>query len=240
MMRAWRAWAARTHEIFDDPLADEAALVASLRDIARINRAFGGGRAAARRLAEFWRGAAAGTRLTLLDIGTGAGDIPRAAAALAAGAGVELRLMGVEIFRAAAREAARDGTLAALVADGGRLPLRDRSVDLVLCAKLLHHLPGAAGTTLLRELDRVARRGVVVADIRRSPVAAAGIWLASFPMRFHPATRRDSVISVFRGFTDGELLSACRAAGLGLATVRRHPGWCLTAAWQPPGSPVAA
>ena len=110
----------------------------------------------------------------------------------------------------------------------------------MLCAKLLHHLPGAAGTTLLRELDRVARRGVVVADIRRSPVAAAGIWLASFPMRFHPATRRDSVISVFRGFSDEELLCACRAAGIDRATIRRHPGWCLTAAWRPAGAEGAA
>jgi len=239
MMGALRAWAARTDEIFDDPRADEHALVASLRDIARINRAFGGGRAAAGRLAEFWRGVPPGTRLTLLDIGTGAGDIPRAAAAAATRAGVALELLGVEIFRAAAREAVRGGgggTLTALVADGGRLPLRDRSVDLVLCAKLLHHLPGAAGTTLLRELDRVARRGVVVADIRRSPVAAAGIWLASFPMRFHPATRRDSVISVFRGFSDEELRGACRAAGIHRATIRRHPGWCLTAAWRPAGA----
>ena len=234
MMGRLRAWAAGAREIFDTTHPDERALVASLRDIVRINRAFGGTRAAAGRLAEQWGSRPAGSRLTLLDIGTGLGDIPRAAARRARSEGIELRLIGVELFRAAARAARGSGDLAALVADGGRLPLRSRSVDLVLCVKLLHHLPGEAGRRLLRELNRVARIAVVVSDIRRSPVAAAGIYLASFPMRFQAATRHDSVVSVFRGFTPGELAGLCAAAGVD-ASVRRHPGWCLTAAWRPAG-----
>jgi hypothetical protein len=100
---------------------------------------------------------------------------------------------------------------------------------------VLHHLPGEPGRRMLRELNRVARLGVVVADIRRSVFAAAGIWLASFPMRFHPATRRDGVISVFRGFSPPELGAICDAAGVS-AAVRSHPGWCLTAAWRPGAS----
>ena len=72
----------------------------------------------------------------------------------------------------------------------------------------------------------------VVADIRRSAVAAAGIWLASFPMQLHPVTRRDGVISVFRGFSGNELREVCARAGI-TALVKRHPGWSLTAAWRP-------
>jgi ubiquinone/menaquinone biosynthesis C-methylase UbiE len=234
MIESLRAWAARTDELFDNPEADAPTLVASLRDIARINRAFGGTSAAVGRLSEFWSSEPRGARLTLLDAGTGAGDIPAAARAAALKRGIHLTLVGLDRFAAAARESSRSGALAALVGDGGQLPFADRSVDLVLCAKLLHHLPGPGGTRLLRELDRVARRAVVVADIRRSAVAALGIWLASFPMRFHPATRRDGVISVFRGFSPAELARACRTAGFD-AVVKRHPGWCLTAAWRPLG-----
>ena len=165
-------------------------------------------------------------------MGTGSADIPRAAARRAARRSITLRCFGLERHPAAAREAARAGGVAALIADGGALPFRAQSVDLVLCAKLLHHLPGAAGLQLLRELDRVARLAVVVADIRRSALAAAGLWLASFPMRFHPATRRDGVISVFRGFSGDELRGICAAAGVH-AAVKRHLGWSLTAAWRP-------
>jgi ubiquinone/menaquinone biosynthesis C-methylase UbiE len=144
---------------------------------------------------------------------------------------VRLRLIGLERHPAAARESARGGLLA-LLGDGAELPFRRGAVDLVLCAKVLHHVRGEPARRLLAELDRVASRGVVVADIKRSALAAAAIWLASYPMRFHPATRRDSVISVLRGYTRSELSGMCRAAGV-RAEVRSHPGYCLTAAWRP-------
>jgi hypothetical protein len=146
-----------------------------------------------------------------------------------------LRLVALERHPAAAREARRRGGLAVLVADGGRLPLADRSADYVLCSQVLHHFEGALAARLVAELDRVARKAVVIADLRRSALAVAGFFLASFPLRFHPATRRDGVASVLRGYTDGELAAVCRAAGVE-AVVRRHAGFRLTAAWRPRGA----
>jgi hypothetical protein len=230
-----RDWAQRSRELLDDPGADAAVVAASLRDIAVINRLFGGARAAVNRVDEFFAAVKPGSTVTLLDVGTGSGDIPRAAALRARRRGITLRMVGLERIVPAAREAAQTGDTAVLVADGGELPFASRSIDLVLCAKVLHHLPGESGCRLLREMDRVARKGVVVADIRRSAVAAAGLWLASFPLRLHPVTRRDGVISVFRGFSGAELRDRCTDAGIS-ARIKRHPGWCLTAAWQPGGT----
>ena len=230
MRHPLREWAQRSEELLDDPGANEHDVVASLRDIARINRVFGGTSAAVARLAELVPPGTA--RVTLLDVGTGAGDIPRAFARSMARRSVPVLCLGLERIRAAARESAREGGVSAVVADGGALPFGDRSIDLVLCSKVLHHLPGASGQRLLRDMDRVARLGVVVSDIHRSAIAAAGLWLASFPMRFHPATRRDGVISIFRGFSSRELREVCAGAGID-ARVKRHPGWCLTAAWRP-------
>lgn len=235
MMDRWRTWARDAVELLDDPHSPDGLVVTSLADIARINGAFGNRGVAARRFAPYWRDVPRGAVLTLLDVGTGVGDIPRAVAQLAARAGIRLRLVGVERHAAAARAAAGAGGMAALIADGGALPFRNAAFDFVLCAKLLHHLPGEPGRRLVAELDRVARRAVVVLDIRRSTLAAAGIWLASFPMQLHPATRRDALVSVFRGFTARELARACADAGV-TAEVRRHPGFCLTASWRARGA----
>lgn len=211
-------------------------MVASLRDIARANRYFGGAAAAVSRLDEFFRAAPHGAALSLLDVGTGHGDIPRAAQRRAAARGIRLRVLGLERHRAAAHLAAADGTSAALLGDAHALPLRDASVDLVLCSQLLHHFRGAVLAAAIAELSRVARLGVVVADLRPSPIAALGFWLAGFPLRFHPVTRRDGFVSVLRGFTPAALHLACREAGVE-AQVRTHPGFRITAAWavQPAG-----
>ncbi len=235
--REWRG-AARRPELLDDPAADGEAVVASLKDVARANRFLGGAAAPLRRLDELLRSVPAGATLTLLDVGTGDGDIPRAAQARAARSGIRLRLLAVERHPAAARHAAREGGIAALLADGGALPLASRSVDLVLCSQLLHHFRGAALTRIVAELARVARLGVVIAELRPSPVAAVGLWLASYPLRFQAVSRRDGVTSVLRGFTAAALRQACAQAGVN-AEVRRHALFRVTAAWRVGGGAPA-
>jgi predicted nicotinamide N-methyase len=230
-----RRWARRRLELLDDPHADDRAVLSSLADVARSNRLIGGRRAALAALERFFRAEQRPADRVLLDVGTGLGDLPVAAARRASARGLSLRLVGVERHRAAAR-AARDGGVACVVAEATALPLRDGSADFVLCSQVLHHFAGEAADRLLRELDRVACRGVVVADLRRSVVAAAGFYLASFPLRFQRVTRRDGVTSVLRGFSAAELANLCRAAGVE-PEVRRHAGFRLTAAWRPGGRP---
>jgi len=223
-------WASSRRELFDDPSADAATVVASLRDIARANRFFGGAAAAVARLDEFFHAAPRGAVLTLLDVGTGEGDIPRAARRRAASRGLQLRVVGLERHPAAARLAARGGAITPVVADAHALPFRAASVDLVLCSQLLHHLRGPALASAIAELGRVARLGGVIADLRPSPLAALAFWLVGLPLRFHPVTRRDGFVSVLRGFTPAALRRACREAGVE-PEVRTHPFVRVTAAW---------
>ncbi len=223
-------WAARVRELFDDPRADAITVLASLRDVSRANRFFGGSAAALSRLDEFFRTTPAGSTLTLLDVGTGLGDIPLAARRRAARRGIRLRLLGLERHPAAARRAARGGEIAGVLADARALPFRAASVDLVLCSQLLHHFRGGGLGGIVAELARVARVGGVIAELRPSPLAAAGFWLASFPLAFHPVSRHDGVVSVLRGFTPSALRRACADAGV-KAEVRTHPGFRVTAAW---------
>jgi hypothetical protein len=86
---------------------------------------------------------------------------------------------------------------------------------------------------MLRELHRVARRRVVVADLRRSWVAAAGLWLVSFPLGFHPVSRHDGVVSVLRGFDGQELAGMVREAVGVVPAVRHRFAWRVTASWGP-------
>ena len=116
-----------------------------------------------------------------------------------------------------------------------RLPFADRSVDVIVCSQLLHHFADGDARGVIAELHRVARRGVVISDLRRSWLAAGGFWIASLALGFHPITRHDGVVSVLRGFTTAELRELTRSVTGVTPTMRRGMFWRVSATWRPIG-----
>lgn len=218
------------HELLDDPAADPALVTESFRNLARSNRWFGGAAAVRYGLARLVPAAAAGSTFTLLDIGTGMGDLPQSAARWAARRGVRLDGIGVERSRVAAGLARRAG-LPSVVSCAGALPFRARSADIVLLSQLIHHLSREAAVEVIRAADRIARLGVILADLRRSTVATIGFRVGAGLLRFDAATRADGVTSLRRGYLPRELAAILADAGV-TATVRRRPGYRLVAAWR--------
>lgn len=219
----------RGFEHLDDPAVGPALRERSLRDVRRANTLLGGSWAVlseVRRLLPSLPPDA-----TLLDVGTGLADIPVRARRLAHGRGVRLVTIGVDEAASLARVSA--GLLdASVCADARRLPFADASVDVVTCSQVLHHFVDDEIPQVLAELSRVARRAVIVSDLRRSWLAVAGFWLSTWPLRFHPVSRHDGCTSVLRGFTADELRRHACVVGQ-RASVRRHPGFRLTATWSP-------
>jgi hypothetical protein len=225
----------RGFEHLDDPAVGPELRARSLRDVRRANTLLGGTWAVLSELRPLVA-AAQGTSLTLLDVGTGLADIPSRARRLAAERGVRLVTYGVDEAASLAKLSA--GLLdESICADARRLPFGTASVDVVICSQVLHHFEDAEIPGVLRELSRVARQAVIVSDIRRSWLAAAGFWLSTWPMGFHPVSRHDGFTSVLRGFTDGELRSHVQGIGEAPA-IRRHLGFRLTATWSPTSRPA--
>jgi SAM-dependent methyltransferase len=217
-------------EILDSPDIDPQVVTRSLADVARANALFGGVSSAMEEikdaLGELPR------RATLLDVGTGLGDIPCRARSFAARKGIHLTTVGLDSVLELAR-ASRHSVSAAVCGDALQLPFADRSVDIVMCSQVLHHFVDSDAAKLLREMDRVARVRVVVSDLRRSWIAAAGLWLVSFPLGFHAVSRHDGVVSVLRGFTREELSDTVKDAIARKPVVHQRRGFRITASWTP-------
>src|SRR5687768_12214163 len=217
-------------EILDLPDLDPNLVKRSLADVVRCNALFGGVSSALEEikatLEDLPRCA------TLLDVGTGLGDIPCRARTVARENGVELTTVGFDSALALTR-ASGESVSFAVCGDALRLPFADRSVDIVMCSQVLHHFAERDAATMLREMNRVARIRVIVSDIRRSWIAVAGLWLVSFPLRFHAVSRHDGVVSVMRGFTPDELSDTVTDAIARRPVVHRRRGFRVTASWAP-------
>ena len=224
-------------ELLDDRRADPHAVRNELRDIARLNTLFGGTKAVLDALEAFFRDscnvqpATCDVPWTLLDVGTGSGDIALAAVAAARRHGITLTAIGLEVIPAAAQLTRANG-VEVVLGDGGALPFGAKSIDIVIASQVLHHLPRAVAVRWIASFDRVARRGVVLADLRRSRIAMAGAWLAGHALRMGATTRHDAVVSLRRGYTRVELTAMLREAGVSTAP-RYRPGFRIVAAWEP-------
>ncbi len=202
-------------ELLDGPLDDPATLAANLRDLARINRLTGGTRLSERAIAALGGGA------TLLDVGTGGADIPMTLLARARAAGRRLVVTATDSrdeVLAAARRARpaleRTSGLELAIADGRGLPYPDGAFDIAHASLVLHHLEPDETVAFLRELRRVARRGVVVNDLVRGRLFWLGGWLLVHAIATSRYTRHDGPLSVRRAYSRTELRALVAVAGL--------------------------
>ena len=213
-------------ELIDEPVNDFDELAANLRDIAFANERLGGIRPVVRALARL-------PAASVLDVGSGAGDVALALVRAFEVRGIPLQVTCLDrseqMLALARRTTGAHPALTFACADGEALPYGDGAFDVAICTLALHHFDPEAAVALLRELRRVSRLTPLVCDLRRSPVAFAAVWLWSRTSR-NRLTRHDGPLSVRRAYTPREALALARAAGWTDPQVRREPYFRMTLA----------
>lgn len=206
-------------EWMDEPGADEALIDDSLRFLTSLNDRMGWGVATLDAMAAMLQGVAAPQ---IVDVGTGAGDLPREIVADRRFA--EARVLGVDLHERTVAYARRHsgGKYEVLRADALALPLADKSVDVCVCGLFLHHLPDEMVVRALAEMRRVSRVGVVAGDLLRSLRGLVGIRLLG--LASNRMVRHDGEVSVRQAFTPGELRELFGRAGLRVTELRTMGG----------------
>jgi len=203
-------------ELLDDAVHDPQELEQSLEQVAAVNRWLGGARALMRHLGPFLDDA----RVTrILDIGTGSADLPRQVVHWARRHGRRVELTATDLhpqMRAiAAARCAGIPEITVEAADALALPFADAAFDVVTLSLTLHHFDGNDQVNALREAARVARRAVIINELRRTRINYLGArMLAATLWRSNRLTRHDGPLSVLRAFTPAELLALARGAGM--------------------------
>lgn len=189
-------------ELLDSDAGSADEVRASLRDLDRINRWFGGVHTTARMLRQVAI-SPHGERLAVLDVAAASSRVVERAAKQA---GVDVDVTRLD------RAASHFQGQAGVVGDALRLPLKDGSFDVVHSCLFLHHLRAPEATLFLRDSLRVARLAVLVNDLRRSQLHLLSVKAAS-PILFSRITQHDGPASVRQAYTRDELAEIAATTG---------------------------
>ncbi|MCZ6669912.1 MAG: methyltransferase domain-containing protein [Acidobacteria bacterium] len=211
----------------------------ALHDLERVNRIFGNWKLLTRHLSLLTRSVSRRRELVLADLGTGGGDLSAVAARWAADSGRTVRVLAMdrseEILDLAARRLRNVEQACLLRGDATRLPFPDRSIDILFCSQVLHHLPDTAAISVMSEMTRVCRIGWIVSDLRRGRIAHKATQMALRLVSRNRLIRYDGPLSILRSFTLKEYRQMAAAAGAGTATIRKHLFFRAAIIYRHPG-----
>jgi ubiquinone/menaquinone biosynthesis C-methylase UbiE len=187
-----------TPEILDSEDCPPGEVEASLRDISRINRWFGGV-ATTRKLIERVAAAAGRKHFSVLEVAAGFGEVPKVAGQQLARQGITLEVTHLDRVRSHLLPGNH-----AVVGDALALPFPDGSFDLVSSSLFAHHLEPAELARFASEALRVSRCAVLINDLIRHPLHLALVY-AGFPLMRSYVSRSDGVASVRRAYVPEEM-----------------------------------
>ena len=163
---------------------------------------------------------------SVIDVGAGSGELLGIIATWARETGRNARLAGIELnarsAKAIAERASTFPEISAVRADVFRLPFADDQFDFALCSLFTHHFRDAEVVTILRELQRVAARGIYVIDLHRHPIAYFFYTTIGRLFLRNRLIREDGALSIRRSFKPLELLQLAQQAELDHPRVERH------------------
>ena len=178
---------------------------------------------------------------SVLDVGAGSGELLRVAATWARETKRTAFLVGVELndrsARAILEESAAFSEIASVRANGLVLPFADQTFDYVIQSLTLHHFDDAGAVNLVKEMGRVARRGIFVIDLHRNPVAYFFYTTIGRLFLHNRLIREDGALSILKSFTPEELEEIGRRTGLANVKVEKYfPSRLILSVLSEPGA----
>lgn len=211
-------------ELMDDPTIPAAELVATLGELDWLNNTFRGHQISLLGIRSLIPNGA--KTLSVLDVGTGSGDLVRALVHWAAQDGMLVQATGIDLLPAAI-EHARASTPASAPVAFARQDLFDYPdqplFDVVHAGLVLHHCPGQEAVAALQKMYALSRWGVVINDLHRHPLHWLGVRAIVRLMGANRLVRADGPLSVLRAFSRGELETLAADAQLEQAEISWHP-----------------
>ena len=204
-----------TPELLDTDSGTSVEVNASLGDLRRINRWFGG---IATNQDMVWRVARAigASSLSLLEVAAGSGYVSEITRQHLQRRGLTLRITLLDRVPSHLSNGTRS-----VVGDALALPFRESSFDLLSCNLFAHHLSPEELRRFVDEALRVCRVAVLINDLVRHPLHMTLVY-AALPLYRSRLTRHDAPASVRQAYTPGEMQMLLAQTSAAKVEIHRH------------------
>jgi SAM-dependent methyltransferase len=214
-----RSFAERSREAewMDDPDIAFEAFEDCLAELSRVNTVTLARPPTLKWLARATASLPRGESFTLLDVGSGQGDMLRAIHAWAVKAGLRPRLTGLDLspWSAPSARTATDLSLGIDYVTGDVFDYAPgRPLDFIVSSLVAHHMSDDQVVSFLRLMEDTAAKGWFVNDLHRHPVAFYGFKALSAAAMWTPIVRHDGAISVARAFRFQDWRRLLKAAAI--------------------------
>ena len=156
-------------------------------------------------------------KFSVLDVGAGSGEILKEIALFARRRKANAFLVGLDLNELSARSVAEEGKafseINSVRGDALRLPFADAAFDFAICSLFTHHFTDNGVIEVMREMNRVASRGVYVIDLHREQGAYRMYKIFCAVFRISKLVRDDGLLSIKKGFQPDELSQLAKRAG---------------------------
>lgn len=222
----WMDQRSNQKEVLDEHDLTMERILPSLRFMRWVNRWLGGVGAV---LGFFERSAAHDGELTILDLGTGTGDIPVALQKWAKLNKRKFHITAIDSnpdFIEFAKRRNPHPKIRYLCHSAFDLEKLGQ-FDYMMASMFFHHLPDEKIVELLQKMFQNSSRGFLVNDLYRHPVAYAGVACLT-ALRFDRVLFHDAKLSVKRGFREADALNYREWSGIDQLQIEQRPGFRIT------------
>jgi ubiquinone/menaquinone biosynthesis C-methylase UbiE len=165
-------------------------------------------------------------QFSVLDVGAGSGELLRVTVKWARETGSTVRAVGLELNERSASAILEESLgfpeITSVRGDALKLPFHNSDFDYVICSLFTHHFVEEQVVQILREMNRVARRRIIVIDLHRHPMAYLLYTTLGKLVLKNRLLRHDGALSILKSFKVEELLDLAKQAGLRDVWVQRH------------------
>ncbi len=220
-------------EIMDDFNLEGDALQDALDKIAKINQLLGGNQLTLEGVEKLLNGITKDKTITILDIGSGNGDMLRILADYALTHDWDFKLIGIDAntftINYARKLSIHYPNIIYRCEDVFNESFSKLEYDIALCTLTLHHFKNNEIVNLITILNANARLGVVINDLQRSIVSYRLFQTMCFVTQLNGMSKKDGLTSILRGFKRNELLEFSKQLQLTKYTIRWK--WAFRYQW---------